>query len=185
MKTYSKNALLIALVISLGVITVAFAALSTNLNIKASAKVANSKWDIHFENLTLVENTVNNTGTVITPARIANNTQITGLVADLKKPGDSVSYTFDIVNDGDIGAKITTILITPPSCGTNTDACQKLQYSVKYTTSGVAPAIGNTLNKKSRVNATLTLKYKDNDPLSTPNDVSASGLEIEILYGQN
>ena len=186
MKKHSKNLLLLVLVIGLGTMTIAYAALSTSLRIKTSATIANSKWDIHFENLTRVTNSSSNTGTVITEPSIQNGaTQITGLVADLKKPGDSVSYTFDIVNAGDINAKITAVTIATPNCGSNTSACSKMEYDVKYTTSGVKPAVGNTLNKKTRINATLTVKYKDNTPLTDSNDVSISGLDVTILYSQN
>lgn len=186
MMKHSRNMLLIVLFVGLGVMTVAYAAFSTSLSIKSSAKVNNSKWDIHFANLTQVANSSGNTGTVISPPTIQNGaTQITGLVADLKKPGDSVSYTFDIVNNGDINAKITSVSIATPNCGANTSACSKMEYSVKYTSSGLTPAVGNTLNKNSSVNATLTIKYKDNNPLTDSNDVSISGLDVTINYGQN
>ncbi len=181
-----KNTLLIVLIIVVVSMTVVYAALSTTLSIKSSAKIAATKWDIHFENLVLVQNSGNNTGTVIRSARILDNTtQIGELIVDLKKPGDFVSYTFDIVNDGDIDAKINSIVLATPNCGGNTSACEKLEYNVKYTVSGLTPAVGNVLNKKSRINATLTIKYKDNDPLSTSNDVSVSGINVTFLYGQN
>ena len=53
MMKHSRNMLLIALFVGLGVMTVAYAAFSTSLRIKSSAKVNNSKWDIHFANLIL------------------------------------------------------------------------------------------------------------------------------------
>ena len=186
MRAKSKNTLLIILIIGLVSMTVAYAALSTTLTISSSAKVASSSWDIHFENLSLVTNASGNTGTVITPAQIqANTTQISGLVVDLKQPGDSVSYTFDIVNSGDINAKLNSLTLTTPSCGGNTTACSKLEYYVRYTTGGTTPQTGDTLNKNTSVNATLTIKYKDDDPLSTENDISVSGLSVTFIYGQN
>lgn len=186
MNSRNKNILLIALIVGVVSMTIVYAALSTTLRISSSAKVASTKWDIHFDNLSLVTNASGNTGTVITPAQIqSNTTQISGLVVDLKKPGDSVSYTFDIVNDGDINAKINSISIATPSCSAAQSACEKLEYTVKYTQNGNTPSIGDNLNKKSSINATLTLKYKDNDPLSTENDVSVSGISITLLYGQN
>lgn len=186
MNTRAKNTLLIVLIIGLVSMTVAYAALSTTLRIGSSAKIASSRWDIHFENLNLVTNASSNTGTVITPAQIQpNTTQISGLVVDLKKPGDSVSYTFDIVNSGDINAKLGSLVLATPSCGGNQSACSKLEYYVKYTTGNTTPQIGDTLNKNSSVNATLTIKYKENDPLSTENDISVSGLSVTFMYAQN
>lgn len=186
MKTRTKNTLLIVLIVGLVSMTIAYAALSTTLRIGSSAKIASSEWDIHFENLNLVTNASGNTGTVITPAQIQpNTTKISGLVVDLKKPGDSVSYTFDIVNDGDINAKLGSLVLATPNCGSNQSACSKLEYYVRYTTGGTTPQVGDTLNKNTSINATLTVKYKENDPVSTENDVSVSGLSITFLYNQN
>ena len=185
MKSSTKNILLITLLVGIISISVAYAALSTSLKISASGKIAATKWDVHFENLTLVQNTSGNTGTVIHPAQIqANTTQIRGLVVDLKKPGDSVTYTFDIVNDSDVAAKLTSIVFNTPNCGADQDECSKLEYSLKYTTSGQTPAVNNVLQKKTRINTTLTIKYKENSPI-TDEDVSASGIDITMTYGQN
>ena len=185
MKSNSKNVLLVTLIVGIISMTVAYAALSTTLRISTGAKVAATKWDIHFENLTLVANASENTGEVVHPAQIqGNTTQISGLVVDLKKPGDKITYTFDIVNDSDIDAKLNSIVFATPNCGANSAECQKLEYSLKYTTGGQTPAVGNTLAKKTRVNVTLTIKYKDNNPL-TEEDVTASGIDITMIYGQN
>lgn len=185
MITKSKNVLLIILLVGIVSMTVVYATLSTVLNINASASIASSKWDIHFENLQLVTNESGNTGVVVTPAQIqANTTQISGLVVDLKKPGDSISYTFDIKNDGDINSKINSIVLATPSCSGNSSECDKLDFSVKYTTSGQTPSVGDVLNKKTKINATLTVKYKDNNAL-TSNDISVSGLSVIFNYGQN
>lgn len=186
MNTRSKNTLLVVLIIAVVSMTVVYAALSTTLSIKSSAKISATKWDIHFANLELVENSGSNTGTVIRPAQILDNTtQIGNLIVDLKKPGDFVSYTFDIVNNGDINAKLNSIVLATPNCGANQSACSKLEYYVRYTQSGVTPVVGNTLNKKSTINATLTIKYKANDPLTTANDISVNGINVTFLYGQN
>lgn len=186
MNSKTKNILLIVLIVAVISMTVVYAAFSTTLSIKSSAKVSATKWDIHFENLTLVPNSGSNTGTVIRAAQILDNTtQIGNLIVDLKKPGDFVSYTFDIVNDGDINAKLNSIVLATPNCGGNTQACSKLEYNVKYTSNSATPTVGNTLNKNSSVNATLTIKYKDNDPLTSDTDISVSGINVTFLYGQN
>ena len=185
MKSSTKNVLLITLLVGIISMTIAYAALSTSLKISTTTKINDTNWDIHFENLTLVENASGNTGTVVKPAKIQDNTtQIKELVVDLKKPGDFVSYTFDIVNNGDIAAKLTSIVFSTPNCGVNSTECQNLEYSLKYTTSGITPAVNNILQKKSRINATLTIKYKENAPL-IEEDVTANGIDITMIYTQN
>ena len=44
--------------------------------------------------------------------------------------------------------------------------------------------MNNILQKKSRINATLTIKYKENAPL-IEEDVTANGIDITMIYTQN
>lgn len=94
---------LIALVVAVLCLTIAFAAMSTTLTINGTAEVNTAKWDIHFANLSEPEITgdasVEGTPTI-------TDTLISGYKATITKPGDKVVYSFDIVNDGTIDAKI-------------------------------------------------------------------------------
>ena len=117
-----KNILLVVLAVGVIAMTVAFAALSTNLRISGTASVPSTSWNIHFQNWALDTNpTVTEGG--ITHQNTAeypsvdelqmslkpNVTLVEGLNITLYQPGDYAKYTFDIVNDGTIDGNKETI----------------------------------------------------------------------------
>ena len=113
----TKNALIALLIIGLVSMTIAYAALTQQLQINAGAKVLNKSatWDIHFANVVA--------GTPVGYASISQGksltgtgtTTLSGLEVTLKAPGDSLSYTFDVVNNGSINAKINTNGVSIPN----------------------------------------------------------------------
>ena len=127
-KEKQKNILLAVLVVGIVTITVAYAALSTTLRINSSATVKGGTWDVHFAN-----GTVNGMATSA-PASgrsvyFQGEPTLTGTLIDnvhvvLTQPGESATYTFDIVNDGSIDARLASITTAmSPSCtGTGSTA---------------------------------------------------------------
>ena len=100
---------IIALLIAVVGLTVAFSEMSKTLTINCSAKMDTAKWDIRFENLTTE---IEGTGKVITaPTLKENDTYIGDFEVTLSKPGDSVTFNFEIVNKGDIASKFSDYLI--------------------------------------------------------------------------
>ncbi len=99
----------VALVVAVLGLTVAFAALSQTLTINGTASVDSASWDIHFANLTGpdIEG-----GAEAQGSPTLNATTISGLNMSVTKPGDSVTYYFDIVNAGTIDAVLNTDLKT-------------------------------------------------------------------------
>ena len=100
---------LVALIVAVLGLTVAFAALSQTLTINGTASINSATWDIHFENL--ATNVVGDATLKEDPT--LNATTITGINFTLTKPNDGVAFAFDIVNDGTIDAKIESIEISP------------------------------------------------------------------------
>ena len=93
-----------ALLVAVLGLTVAFAALSQTLTINGSAAVYTATWDIHFEKTSGKETEMKGDATFTEPT--LSGTKIENFSATLTKPGDSVTYYFDIVNDGTIDAQI-------------------------------------------------------------------------------
>ncbi|MFR5756397.1 MAG: hypothetical protein ACLUD7_03070 [Lachnospiraceae bacterium] len=93
-----------ALLVAVLGLTVAFAALSQTLTINGSAAVNAASWDIHFEKTSGKETEVKGAATFTEPT--LSGTTIENFSATLTKPGDSVTYYFDIVNKGTIDAQI-------------------------------------------------------------------------------
>lgn len=199
-----KNILLIVLTLSILGITVTYAVISQKLDIKSTAEVKSSTWDIHFENLS--NPIAVGSGNVVT-APTLSNTSITNLDVELQKPGDSVSYTFDIVNNGSIDAKIgeykintkgTGIICTDSNGSTTSDdsknVCNNLIYAITYAedtkveqtnkilSSGTSFNTNQELNSKRKVKAKLTISYDGNQSLAS--DVTITGLDAYMIYVQ-
>ncbi|MBQ9013874.1 MAG: hypothetical protein IJ094_10075 [Bacilli bacterium] len=185
---------IVALVAAIIGLTVAFAAMSRTLTINGSAKMDTATWDIHYENLSAA--TLTGGASVPNPdtATIKNGdtTTIENIDMTVTKPGDSVTYTFDVVNSGTINAKIGTLTKQlKPNCagtGANADAdaalvCGNLTYEFKYTTDGAAVAENDTLSAGQTKNLTLKLSY---DGTTLPaDDVNLTGMDITTIYVQD
>ena len=105
----TKALVVVVLLIVVAGLTVAFAALSTTLNINGTAYLDAAKWGIRFENLSSPTKigSANVTGTAkIEETKAA---EITGMNVSLSIPGDKIVYTVDLVNKGTINAKIDNI----------------------------------------------------------------------------
>lgn len=98
---------IVALCIAVAGLSIGYAALSQDLTITGIATKAAGDWDVHFANLS--------SPTIVGTAAVESvaNLNFTTLTVDVSvlKPGDSVSYTFDVVNDGNIDAKLSAVPI--------------------------------------------------------------------------
>ena len=91
---------LFALAVALVATTVAYAALSTTLNISGNITKKGGSWSVGITNLSSVS--TKGTGSMSKAPSVSGTTL--SFDANLKKPGDSVSFTFDIVNSGTVTA---------------------------------------------------------------------------------
>ena len=89
-----------ALAVALVATTIAYAALSTTLNISGNITKKGGSWSVGITNLSSVSTT--GTGSMSKAPSVSGTTL--SFDANLKKPGDSVSFTFDIVNSGTVTA---------------------------------------------------------------------------------
>ena len=195
-RTDAKVIALIALFVGVISLSIGFASISTILNIKGSGTVAQSKWDIHFENLAKVEPTSDTVTVNTAPAIDAiNKTTIENYSVTLQTPGDSISYTFDVVNNGTYDAKISELTVPTPTCTGNgadeeqaetdkNNVCNYLTYTLTYS-DGVPVKINDELSKTNgRKTMKMTLTYDENNEVTAStlpkNDVSISNLNIQI-----
>ena len=100
------------LVLLLLIVTVGFAALSTNLNINGNSKIFNSTWDIHFNNIRVTPGSVAiGTGDYAAKVDENDNTNVNFTIT-LDKPGDYYEFLVDVVNAGSIDGTIESITST-------------------------------------------------------------------------
>ena len=152
-----KNTLIVILLIGIVSMTIIYANFTHYLNVRAQTGVKSGNWDIHFENLvdrTPTDN--NNTAVVNSSPKISSKTEINGLKLTLNKPGDTVVYTFDIVNKGDYDARLHNYLVCTPQCSPDTSFCNNVIFNFKYT-DGNKINQNDILKKGDRVNVTMTV----------------------------
>ena len=179
-----RTFLIVILIIGIISMTIVYANFTRRLQIVSTAKVNASNWDIHFENLVKVKNDTSSAATVISEPSISKErTIISGLDVELRKPGDYVTYTFDIVNAGDIDAKLYNYTHSTPTCEKYQSVCNNIKYIIKYT-DGNEIKVSDSLKKGQRRNATLTIKL-DESVTSMPSEkVTASDLTAIFDYVQ-
>lgn len=104
-----KTLSLVALIVAVLGLTVAFAALSQTLTINGTANVEAAEWDVHIENLHRTR--VDGSAEVISEPTIGSDGKsIENFNVSLKKPGDSVRYDFVFKNSGTIDAVLSKII---------------------------------------------------------------------------
>ena len=184
----TKQASFVTLVVLASIVTVGivFAAFTGTLNINGTGVVTASKWDIHFENLS--EPVITGTTNLKTPAEIKTGRTIIGdYEVIFATPGDSLTYTFDVVNDGDFDATLTSLTKTSPSCPVEASSlCNYLTYTLRYTASNRDVEEDDSLLKGETKNLTLKLVLDSNMPASAlpSQDVVIGGLGITMIYSQ-
>lgn len=171
------NKLLIICIILLSLaVGVIYALLKADLNVVGTGTIDAANWDIYFNNLNLVEKK----GRV---KILSSDLSVATVVVDieLSVPMDSALYTFDVVNDGDLDAKIAEIIL--PNLEHLSD--NFITYQLTYE-DGTAIQIGDTLNAGVTKTLKLFIKYAE---ISDPALLNQFGefseeLSATILYVQ-
>ena len=176
---------MLALVVSVVAIGLAYAGFTGTLNINGTGNVMSAKWDIYFNNLSNAVTT--GTANVVTPATISPKTKIGDYYVELASPGDSVTYTFDVVNDGNFDAVLTTLTKSTPTCTPSATLCNYLIYTLKYTSNNRDVAENDKLLVGETKNMTLKLELDSNMPASalSNTELSVGDLGITLLYSQD
>ena len=185
----SKMMAIIALLIAVVGLSIGFAALQTKLTVNGTAEVTGgSKWDVKFVTSSL--NTVKTGTAASTTAPTLAATSLTGFKVTLLKPGDKVTYYFQVTNAGSFAAKIDSITIGTPTCSP-TAFCSNLKYTFANTTAsggtaGATVAKGDTLAVKQTKWLMLSIEYLSTATASSlpTSTVTVSGLTATINYVQ-
>lgn len=177
------------LILLFAVITssITFAATSSYLEIKGTAKIENYKWSVHFDNLKnpiIIGEIVENNKPILNEYK----TIISGIDLTFKNPTDKITYIFDIVNDGDFDAIISSIVVTDPVCisksnniGNAKEFCDNLKYEITYE-DDTKLNINDSLEKKTSKKVKLVFKYL-NDQFPT-DVIEMNNISITFGYSQ-
>lgn len=187
-KIFSLIGILFITCVSVIGISFTYASITSKLSIDGYASMNSMKWSVHFQNLSNA-NLKGTTLEVNKPTLKNNSTSISDFEVKFMNINDGVNYTFDVINDGDLDAKISSIVIPKPVCTSTGDTayedssliCDNLNYSLTYL-DGTEIQIGDTLEKGQSKSLVLKLEY-----LGTKlpqNVVEISGLSIALIYVQ-
>lgn len=200
---------LAALIVAVLGLTVAFAALSQTLTINGSANVDASEWDVHFEGLTATDK-YGDAEEISAPN--FSETTISNINVKITKPEDEIGYVVNIVNNGTVKAKVSSIEISKlctldspvESCDWNNDGVvtqedvdmvnDNISFFVCYA-SGKTIKEGDILLVNKKVQLSIDVYYgktiEDNGSLDfiestelPKRDLTFSDLSVTINYVQ-
>ena len=173
----TKTLVVVVLLIVIAGLTVAFAALSTTLNINGTVYLDAAKWGIKFENLSEPVKVGTATTTGMAKIEETKSAEINGINVSLSTPGDKVVYTVDLVNEGTINAKIDKIEKTKLTSG------QQKYLTFKVTDKdGIEVSECDILSAGETRSLTITIEFiKD----LTKEDLPASTSTISLSYKLN
>lgn len=182
-----KKIALVTLVVAIVGLTVAFAMLSSNLNISGSAYVDPVKWGIYFDELsdgvTYNKATLDaNTKAEIMTDSNGAKTKIGNMKVNLSIPGDKVVYTVDLVNEGTIPVEIAGI--TKPDM-----KYDFITFKVTYTGTNDEVSKGDVIEAGSDgepavYNLTITINYDKELVNELPTEELQIGLSYELEFKQ-
>ena len=176
-----RSLAVIAVLVAVVGISVAFAALSQLINIDANARIpgnpiTNPRWSIILENLQPAETL--GTAVVDSAAVLTNNSTTMSFAVSLKKPGDAVIYYVDVANKGEIDAKVSGVTLT----GITAAQANDIIFTVTYR-NGAAINVGDTLNAGVARQLVVIVEYDWNAENLPEDDVELS-LGATITYVQ-
>ena len=168
----TRNIILIVLAVCLIGITVAYATLSQNLSISGVANVDKTKWSIYFANVLTpkVEGQATGGKAVLN----SESTVLTISEGTLSAPGDKITYTFDVINEGDLPAEVETTLTQMESCKAENGSdvsifCNKIGLDLVYADTKEEVQTEDRLLAGEKKTLNLVITYdKDRELTSLP-----------------
>ena len=148
-------------------ISIGYSLLSANLSIQGVSDISASKWDIHWDAASFQQ--TSGSVDILGPTRQAGtnptftDTNI-NFGVKLDKPGEFAEFTIDVVNEGTVNAKLTSITMTPLT----TTQQKYLKYTVTYggasydsTTTGLNISLPCSSNNAKTVKVKVSYLYPE------------------------
>ena len=157
---HGKKQKLVLLLFLLLMISLGYAALTSNLNIVGTSNINNASWDVHWNNVVVTNGSV--TGTNVTTAAhiLTGNTEVEYSIT-LGTPGDYYEFTVDAVNAGSIDAMIGSFSnkVYESNGTTERTLPDYLTYTVTYS-DGIAVANNHQLSANTTETYKVRVEFK-------------------------
>ena len=165
---------------------IGYAALVSNIQIVGTAKMKANTFDVHFENITLTNGSVEiNTTAGDSAATIepTNRTRIDYSVT-LEEPGDFYEFTVKVVNAGSMDAMVNTVTSKMNNVVINNNLPNYLEYNVTYV-DGIAIEPNHELNATQVETYKVRVAYRtDINPGDLPTTPSTLNFSFSANYVQ-
>ena len=163
-------------IVSVFTLSIAYAAMSTVLEIHGNSEVVASSWDIYLDNVEVNSNSVSDNVPVI-----SGSSTLTFDV-DLNIPGDFYEFKVDVVNDGSIDAMIDSVVKTPEL---TSEQAKYIKYEITYE-NGESISAKQTLKKGTTTPIKVRVEYrKDLVASDLPSSATELNLKLTLVYVQS
>ena len=185
------SVMLSAMLVLLVGLSIAYAALSTTLNVTVNSvgSQGGMSWNVGFTGSSATPTLLGTsaTGRSCGTATITT-TAVTIADTTLSKPGDGCRYSLTIKNSGTISAALTSITPTEPNgitCETKSGGlmvCGNITYKLATNTQGTVLTSGSTLAPNATLPVYLIMEYTGTSLAGET--IVHSGAKFSILYSQ-
>lgn len=186
---------MLTLITSVISVSIAFATFSTTLVIKEKVdQVDNKKWDVHFSKIPNGKSVGSVEGVVVgKPDSIKGDLTETGFTwsVNFNKPGDSVTYTFYVVNSGDFNIALVDTITPVVTCTSDgkseTKICSKVTYKVTHE-NGEDYKSGDIIkagtSEKIVVFVKLSEDFNEEEKELLTSKIEVNAVQINMLFNQ-
>ena len=163
-------------IVSVFTLSIAYAAMSTVLEIHGNSEVVASSWDIYLDNVEV------NSNSVSTNVPVISGSSTLTFDVDLNIPGDFYEFKVDVVNDGSIDAMIDSVIKTPEL---TSEQAKYIKYEVSYA-NGESISSNQTLEKGTSTPIKVRVEYrKDLVASDLPSSATELSLKLTLVYVQS
>ena len=180
-----KKKIIIMVIVFVGIIALI---LINNQSYALSDDIKEKDWNIYFGNL---QTSIVNGSAYVPDGPELESTSIKAYDVLISKRGDYATFTFDIVNSGDIDAKLETFNKIEPKCislslpGNTEDeelVCRNLEYYMTYTKNNKAVSVNDIVKAHSKENITLKVGLSNNIESDPTNDVQITLFDTDLIF---
>ncbi|MBQ8892498.1 MAG: hypothetical protein IJ068_06530 [Bacilli bacterium] len=147
-------------------------------------------WNIYFSNL---ETSIVNGNAFVPMEPELEATSIKAYDVLVSQKGDFATFTFDVVNSGDIDARLESLSKLEPTCTSlalpavvsdEELVCNNLEFKLTYTKNNKEVRINDIINAHSKENITMRVGVSNIDE-SLSDDVQITLYDMNLIYSHS
>ena len=141
-----------------------------------TTEIEKNTWDVHFENVSVNKESVQ----AIIPAKLNAKKTSVNFEVYLENPGDYYEFTVDVVNSGNMDAKVTA---NPILSGVPDEFKEYFKYTVKYS-DGTTIKKDDELNTGKRKTIVVRVEFDKEKGVGLVTDEKTFNLGFSVDYVQ-